>query len=80
MPASYSRHIRKLEDRAMLLILLLVVAAVAAFFILTYNSLVRLRVQSENAWSDIDVQLKRRYDLIPNWSKPSKLRRALKGR
>ena len=50
----------------MLLILLLVVAAVAAFFILTYNSLVRLRVQSENAWSDIDVQLKRRYDLIPN--------------
>ncbi len=50
----------------MMLILLLVVLAVAAFFILTYNSLVRLRVQSENAWSDIDVQLKRRYDLIPN--------------
>ena len=50
----------------MLFILLLVVVAVALFFILTYNSLVRLRVQSENAWSDIDVQLKRRYDLIPN--------------
>lgn len=31
-----------------------------------YNSLVRLRVQADNAWSDIDVQLKRRYDLIPN--------------
>jgi LemA protein len=31
-----------------------------------YNSLVRLRVQTENAWADIDVQLKRRYDLIPN--------------
>lgn len=31
-----------------------------------YNSLVRLRVRSENAWADIDVQLKRRYDLIPN--------------
>src|SRR3989442_6577121 len=31
-----------------------------------YNSLVRLRVQAENAWADIDVQLKRRYDLIPN--------------
>ena len=31
-----------------------------------YNSLVRLKVQSENAWSDIDVQLKRRHDLIPN--------------
>lgn len=50
----------------MLLILLLVVVAVAAFLIVTYNSLVRLRVQSENAWADIDVQLKRRYDLIPN--------------
>ena len=31
-----------------------------------YNSLVRLKVQVENAWSQIDVQLKRRYDLIPN--------------
>jgi LemA protein len=32
----------------------------------TYNRLVRLRVRSENAWSQIDVQLRRRYDLIPN--------------
>src|SRR5918995_6897303 len=31
-----------------------------------YNSLVGLNVRAENAWSDIDVQLKRRYDLIPN--------------
>ena len=31
-----------------------------------YNSLVQLRVRAENAWADIDVQLKRRYDLIPN--------------
>src|SRR6266704_5767650 len=31
-----------------------------------YNSLVRLKVQCDNAWADIDVQLKRRYDLIPN--------------
>src|SRR5467141_4948851 len=31
-----------------------------------YNSLVRLKVQTDNAWADIDVQLKRRYDLIPN--------------
>jgi len=31
-----------------------------------YNSLVRLKVQADNAWADIDVQLKRRYDLIPN--------------
>jgi LemA protein len=31
-----------------------------------YNGLVRLRIQADNAWADIDVQLKRRYDLIPN--------------
>lgn len=31
-----------------------------------YNKLTRLRVQTDNAWSQIDVQLKRRYDLIPN--------------
>src|SRR5438094_7064068 len=31
-----------------------------------YNSLVRLKVQCDNAWADIDVQLKRRHDLVPN--------------
>ena len=36
------------------------------FSIVTYNGLVRLRNQIENAWAQIDVQLKRRYDLIPN--------------
>jgi LemA protein len=35
-------------------------------FIATYNSLVRLRNQVKNAWAQIDVQLKRRHDLIPN--------------
>ncbi|MFO8010451.1 MAG: LemA family protein [Dehalococcoidia bacterium] len=34
--------------------------------IITYNGLVRLRNQMRNAWSQIDVQLKRRHDLIPN--------------
>ncbi|NIM05300.1 MAG: LemA family protein, partial [Armatimonadetes bacterium] len=34
--------------------------------IVIYNALVRLRVQCDNAWADIDVQLKRRYNLIPN--------------
>lgn len=43
------------------LVVLLVVGAVAV-----YNSLVRLRVQCDNAWADIDVQLKRRHDLVPN--------------
>jgi LemA protein len=37
-----------------------------AVFVVMYNGLVGLKVQCENAWSDIDVQLKRRYDLIPN--------------
>lgn len=45
---------------------LAIVAVLMVGLIWMYNSLVRLRVRSENAWSDIDVQLKRRYDLIPN--------------
>src|ERR1700681_942232 len=45
---------------------LIVIAVVALAIILIYNGLVRLRVQCDNAWADIDVQLKRRYDLIPN--------------
>src|SRR5512143_911704 len=45
---------------------LVVVFAVFGWFVLTYNRLVRLRNQLKNAWKQIDVQLKRRYDLIPN--------------
>src|ERR1700687_812302 len=41
-------------------------ALLVIFGIGMYNGLVRLRVQCDNAWADIDVQLKRRYDLIPN--------------
>lgn len=39
---------------------------VAAWFIMAYNRLVRLRNRMRNAWSQVDVQLKRRYDLVPN--------------
>lgn len=39
---------------------------IAVWLIFAYNSLVRARNRSREAWSDIDVQLKRRYDLIPN--------------
>jgi LemA protein len=42
------------------------VALVLLYAMFIYNRLVRLRVRSENAWSQIDVQLRRRYDLIPN--------------
>ena len=50
----------------MALIFLAILGVLIVAVIGLYNSLVRLRVQAENAWADIDVQLKRRYDLIPN--------------
>jgi LemA protein len=50
----------------MVLAVLAVVVLLGVFLIAMYNSLVQLRVRSESAWSDIDVQLKRRHDLIPN--------------
>lgn len=49
-----------------LLIILAIVVVLVIFVIMTYNSLVSLRNRIENAWAQIDVQLKRRYDLIPN--------------
>ena len=45
---------------------ILVIVVVGLFFAVVYNSLVRGRNRVDNAWSQIDVQLKRRYDLIPN--------------
>ena len=49
---------------AMIIIAIIVIIAFAAVGI--YNGLIKLRNTSEQAWSDVDVQLKRRYDLIPN--------------
>ncbi len=51
---------------AVLIILLVAVFVVAVLVIGIFNALVRLRNQVKNAWSQIDVQLKRRHDLIPN--------------
>jgi LemA protein len=45
---------------------LLVLAVLAVWLVVTYNGLIKLRNRTDEAWSDIDVQLKRRYDLIPN--------------
>lgn len=42
------------------------IALVVIFFIMAYNRLIRGRNRVEEAWSDIEVQMKRRYDLIPN--------------
>ena len=47
-------------------VIVLVVAAIALFGVVLYNSLVKSRQMAEEAWSGIDVQLKRRADLIPN--------------
>ncbi len=49
-----------------LYIVYIVVGVVAIWTIATYNGLVGRRNQTDEAWADIDVQLKRRYDLIPN--------------
>jgi LemA protein len=50
----------------MLWILIGVVALLVVGLVLLYNNLVRLRNRVENAWAQVDVQLRRRYDLIPN--------------
>jgi LemA protein len=49
-----------------LLIVLAIIVVAVLFVVGIYNSLIRLRNQVKNAWSQIDVQLKRRHDLIPN--------------
>ena len=47
-------------------IVLGILVLLVLWFISTYNSLINLRMKVKNAWAQIDVQLKRRYDLIPN--------------
>jgi LemA protein len=49
-----------------MLIFLIIIVVIAAWIVAIYNNLVVLRNRIENAWSQIDVQLKRRTDLIPN--------------
>jgi LemA protein len=49
-----------------LLVLLVIVVVVALLLVALYNRLVRLRNRVDNAWAQVEVQLKRRWDLIPN--------------
>lgn len=49
-----------------LFFLMALVAAIGLYVVLTFNGLVALRTRVEEAWSDIQVQMKRRYDLVPN--------------
>jgi LemA protein len=49
-----------------MIIAIVIVVLLLLSVVFIYNSLVRLKVRTDEAWSDIEVQLKRRYDLIPN--------------
>ncbi len=48
------------------IIFIAIIVLIILFFVSIYNALIRLRNQVKNAWAQIDVQLKRRHDLIPN--------------
>src|SRR5215204_2014364 len=49
-----------------LIVLVVVILLLALAVVVIYNRLVRLRNRSENSWAQVDVQLRRRHDLIPN--------------
>lgn len=49
-----------------IVIVLIIIAVLALGLWAIYNGLIRARIRTDEAWSDINVQLKRRYDLIPN--------------
>ncbi len=51
---------------SILYFILLVIVAITAWAVVSYNGFIRRRNQKDESWADIDVQLKRRYDLIPN--------------
>ena len=48
------------------LVVIIVIAVIGLLFVILYNGLAQLRVRADSAWSDIDIQLKRRHDLVPN--------------
>ena len=53
-------------DISYIIALFAIAALLLVFLIMTYNRLVKLRNRVQNAWSDVDVQLKRRHDLVPS--------------
>ncbi len=50
----------------MIYVVITIIILAVAIIVINYNSLVKLRQRTKNAWSQIDVQLQKRYDLIPN--------------
>ena len=49
-----------------LIVVAVIVLGLGGWLVATYNSMVRLRNMVQNSWAQIDVQLKRRFDLVPN--------------
>lgn len=49
-----------------MMIPLIILVVLVLYFVMKYNGFINLRTRAQEAWADIDVQLKRRYDLIPN--------------
>jgi LemA protein len=66
----FANHLPRKEKRVAMtigiVVAISVIVSAVLWLIAIYNNLVSLRVRSNGAWSDIDVQLKRRHDLIPN--------------
>lgn len=50
----------------LLIVIIAVIVAIVLWLVAVYNGLIKLKNRTDEAWSDIDVQLKRRYNLIPN--------------
>lgn len=65
-PPSASLRLLKIKGNAAMSWAIAVLLLVAVVMAVIYNSLVKLREQGDAAWADIDVQLKRRHDLVPN--------------
>ena len=66
-PLRIHKNRKRQEDaRHIVMTILIIIAVVVVIFIAIYNSLVRKRNETENAFAAIDVMLKKRYDLIPN--------------
>ena len=70
----FANHLPRKEKRVAMtigiVVAISVIVSAVLWLIAIYNNLVSLRVRSNGAWSDIDVQLKRRHDLIPNVPRP----------
>jgi LemA protein len=62
---SISNGGRRAMPSPLIIIFAIVALGLATYFILTYNRLAGLFVRADNAWSDIDVQLRKRWDLVP---------------